>query len=164
MAFKMDVVADNLTTGAGPQTFEISGFGTPKAAMVFICRSDSTSPHASVGSHSIGFTTGISNNTCCAVLDENTVTGNTDAWRVHSDRRCGWVYTASGSEDVTVDFNAWTGNGVTFDFTGTAADDWNIVIVLFGATKLPQLGRGIGEGIKNFRRGVKSDDDDDDGA
>ena len=34
-----------------------------------------------------------------------------------------------------------------------------IVIVLFGATKLPQLGRGIGEGIKNFRRGLKSDDD-----
>lgn len=34
-----------------------------------------------------------------------------------------------------------------------------IVIVLFGATKLPQLGRGIGEGIKNFRRGIKSDDD-----
>ena len=35
-----------------------------------------------------------------------------------------------------------------------------IVIVLFGATKLPQLGRGIGEGIKNFRRGLKSDDDE----
>lgn len=34
-----------------------------------------------------------------------------------------------------------------------------IVIVLFGATKLPQLGRGIGEGIKNFRRGIKSDDE-----
>jgi len=34
-----------------------------------------------------------------------------------------------------------------------------IVIVLFGATKLPQLGRGIGEGIKNFRRGLKSDDE-----
>ena len=34
-----------------------------------------------------------------------------------------------------------------------------IVIVLFGATKLPQLGRGIGEGIKNFRRGLKTDDE-----
>ena len=34
-----------------------------------------------------------------------------------------------------------------------------IVVVLFGATKLPQLGRGVGEGIKNFRRGIKSDDD-----
>jgi len=35
-----------------------------------------------------------------------------------------------------------------------------IVIVLFGASKLPQLGRGIGEGIKNFKRGLKNDDDD----
>jgi len=34
-----------------------------------------------------------------------------------------------------------------------------IVIVLFGATKLPQLGKGIGEGIRNFRKGVKSDDE-----
>lgn len=29
-----------------------------------------------------------------------------------------------------------------------------IVIVVFGATKLPQLGRGLGEGISNFRDGL----------
>ena len=33
-----------------------------------------------------------------------------------------------------------------------------IVVVLFGAGKLPQLGRGLGEGISNFRQGLKSDD------
>ncbi len=33
-----------------------------------------------------------------------------------------------------------------------------IVIVLFGATRLPQLGKGLGEGIRNFKRGVKTDD------
>ena len=26
-----------------------------------------------------------------------------------------------------------------------------IVIILFGAAKLPQLGRGLGQGIKNFK-------------
>ena len=31
-----------------------------------------------------------------------------------------------------------------------------IVLVLFGATRLPQLGRGLGEGISNFRRGLRS--------
>lgn len=31
-----------------------------------------------------------------------------------------------------------------------------IVVVLFGATRLPQLGRGLGEGISNFRRGLKA--------
>ncbi|HEY8850520.1 MAG TPA: twin-arginine translocase TatA/TatE family subunit [Thermoanaerobaculia bacterium] len=29
-----------------------------------------------------------------------------------------------------------------------------IVIVIFGAGKLPQLGKGLGEGIANFREGL----------
>jgi len=29
-----------------------------------------------------------------------------------------------------------------------------IVIVIFGAAKLPQLGKGLGEGISNFRDGL----------
>lgn len=35
-----------------------------------------------------------------------------------------------------------------------------IVLVIFGASKLPQLGRGLGEGIKNFRKGMRDDDDE----
>lgn len=30
-----------------------------------------------------------------------------------------------------------------------------IILVLFGASRLPQLGRGLGEGISNFKRGLK---------
>lgn len=33
-----------------------------------------------------------------------------------------------------------------------------IVVVLFGATKLPQIGRGLGEAIRNFKQGTKGDD------
>ncbi len=33
-----------------------------------------------------------------------------------------------------------------------------IVIVLFGASRLPQLGKGLGEGIRNFKKGVKTDE------
>ena len=36
-----------------------------------------------------------------------------------------------------------------------------IVIVIFGASKLPQLGKGLGEGIRNFKKGLKSDDGND---
>jgi len=32
-----------------------------------------------------------------------------------------------------------------------------IVILIFGANKLPQLGRGIGSAIKNFKEGMKDD-------
>ena len=30
-----------------------------------------------------------------------------------------------------------------------------IILVVFGAGKLPQLGKGLGEGISNFRDGLK---------
>jgi sec-independent protein translocase protein TatA len=30
-----------------------------------------------------------------------------------------------------------------------------IVILIFGANRLPELGRGIGKGIKNFKDGMK---------
>ncbi len=35
-----------------------------------------------------------------------------------------------------------------------------ILVLLFGASKIPQLGKGLGEGIKNFRKGLKGDDAD----
>lgn len=38
-----------------------------------------------------------------------------------------------------------------------------IVVILFGATRLPQLGRGIGEGIRNFKKGIKGGDEPDSG-
>jgi sec-independent protein translocase protein TatA len=31
-----------------------------------------------------------------------------------------------------------------------------IVVLLFGVRKLPELGRGLGEGIKNFRESMKT--------
>ncbi len=34
-----------------------------------------------------------------------------------------------------------------------------IVVVVFGATKLPQLGDGLGKAIKNFKRAVNSQDE-----
>jgi sec-independent protein translocase protein TatA len=30
-----------------------------------------------------------------------------------------------------------------------------IVVVIFGATRLPQIGKGLGEGIRNFRSATK---------
>ena len=34
-----------------------------------------------------------------------------------------------------------------------------ILFLIFGASKLPQLGSGLGEGIKNFKRSIKGDDE-----
>lgn len=37
-----------------------------------------------------------------------------------------------------------------------------IVVIIFGSSKLPQLGKGIGEGIRNFRKGMRGEDEADD--
>jgi sec-independent protein translocase protein TatA len=31
-----------------------------------------------------------------------------------------------------------------------------ILVVLFGANKIPQLGKGLGEGIRNFKSAIKA--------
>lgn len=33
-----------------------------------------------------------------------------------------------------------------------------IIVVIFGASKIPQLGKGLGEGIRNFKKGLKDDE------
>jgi len=33
-----------------------------------------------------------------------------------------------------------------------------IIIIIFGARKLPELGKSLGEGIKNFRKSISSKD------
>ncbi len=37
-----------------------------------------------------------------------------------------------------------------------------ILVVLFGATRIPELGSSIGLGIRNFKKGLKQIDDDED--
>lgn len=38
---------------------------------------------------------------------------------------------------------------------------FGIVVVLFGAKRLPQLGSGVGQGIRNFKKGLSSETDED---
>lgn len=35
-----------------------------------------------------------------------------------------------------------------------------IIIVLFGANRIPTIGRGLGEGIRNFKKGLKSGEEE----
>jgi sec-independent protein translocase protein TatA len=34
-----------------------------------------------------------------------------------------------------------------------------IVVILFGARRLPELGAGVGKAIKNFKAGISGDDE-----
>jgi sec-independent protein translocase protein TatA len=37
-----------------------------------------------------------------------------------------------------------------------------IVIVLFGASRLPEIGRGVGEALKNFKKSISETSESDD--
>ena len=37
-----------------------------------------------------------------------------------------------------------------------------VIVLIFGAAKLPKLGKGLGEGIRNFKDGLKGDGKSDD--
>jgi sec-independent protein translocase protein TatA len=39
-----------------------------------------------------------------------------------------------------------------------------LVIVLFGASRLGEVGKGLGDGIRNFKKGISGDGDDADDA
>ena len=36
-----------------------------------------------------------------------------------------------------------------------------ILLVIFGASRIADIGKGLGEGIKNFKKGLKDSDDKD---
>lgn len=38
---------------------------------------------------------------------------------------------------------------------------FGILILIFGASKLSGIGKGLGEGIRNFKKGLKADDSSD---
>ncbi|MBN2803061.1 MAG: twin-arginine translocase TatA/TatE family subunit [Deltaproteobacteria bacterium] len=33
-----------------------------------------------------------------------------------------------------------------------------VIVLIFGAAKIPKLGKGLGEGIRNFKDGLKGED------
>ena len=36
-----------------------------------------------------------------------------------------------------------------------------IIVLIFGTSRLPELGKGIGEGIKNFKKSMKDEPEED---
>ncbi len=39
-----------------------------------------------------------------------------------------------------------------------------IILIVFGAGKIPQIGSGLGKGIRNFRKAVKGEEEDETAA
>lgn len=39
-----------------------------------------------------------------------------------------------------------------------------VVLIVFGAGRLPQIGGSLGKGLKNFRKGLKGEDEESEGG
>jgi sec-independent protein translocase protein TatA len=35
-----------------------------------------------------------------------------------------------------------------------------VIVLIFGTTRLPELGRGLGEGIRNFKKSMKDENEE----
>jgi sec-independent protein translocase protein TatA len=35
-----------------------------------------------------------------------------------------------------------------------------IIVLIFGTSRIPELGRGLGEGIRNFKKSVRGDEEE----
>jgi sec-independent protein translocase protein TatA len=35
-----------------------------------------------------------------------------------------------------------------------------IIVLIFGTSRIPELGRGLGQGIKNFKKAIKGEDEE----
>lgn len=35
-----------------------------------------------------------------------------------------------------------------------------IIVLIFGTSRIPELGKGLGEGIKNFKRAIKGEEEE----
>jgi hypothetical protein len=146
MAFKCDVVQKNLTTTASPTTddFTISGFGTPKAAIVIMSHTNSAAPHSAEAQMSIGFIDGTEAPGSCTMWSwiEDTGAGvNTNSGRGHSDRRCGLILGSfPGTEDVSLDWdNPFITDGVRFNVRNTASTNYNVMVILFGGDDIAEV-------------------------
>lgn len=38
-----------------------------------------------------------------------------------------------------------------------------IIVVLFGARRIPEIMRGLGQGVSSFKKGIRDENDEDDG-
>jgi sec-independent protein translocase protein TatA len=35
-----------------------------------------------------------------------------------------------------------------------------IIVLIFGTSRIPELGKGLGQGIKNFKKAIKGEDEE----
>lgn len=119
--------------GSGSQNWEVSGFGTPQAAIILMHNGGTADTDIAGALLSIGFYDG-TRQRCgyCNMLDATAATGAHSSASVFTDRvgRVSWP----GGDSRTVTSTAWSTNGISLTFDAGAARPYITVILIKGAT------------------------------
>jgi len=115
MSIEVAVVNGTTPTSTGTQSYEVSGFGTPQAAIIFVSESNTTNnPEVDVG-----FGIGLADGTreCFITNWANDNVGTTDTARHNNTTACAVLANSASTTHIVASFSAWSTNGITLNFT-----------------------------------------------
>lgn len=139
--FKMEVVRKAIRTDTGLETFTISGFGTPKAAIFIATLTTANSTTTADVAIGWGVTDGTNNRAIAVAGDDGVTTSNTD--RGISNTKCLFAVQGGGTLAYEGDFDSFGTDNVVIDITtnntGIAAF---VTCILIGGTDVAEVGVG----------------------
>lgn len=120
------------TASAGnTQTVDISGFGTPTAAIMFHCEADTNGASATSSRLSIGFTDGTRQNCCSFYANDALATSQVS--RHISDAAVIVTPDGTGTVFSQFSFNSWSANGIVLDIDVASAEGELVTLILIQA-------------------------------
>lgn len=130
---KVRMVRAGLNTSTGTQNFTVSGFGTPKAALVYVTRAVTAGTLANDAVLGIGITDGTNSYCVASFAEDATSTTNTNRTRATI-----LIQTTDSGDAVefAADFNAWVTDGLQINITTAPAGAYLLTVVLFGGDSL----------------------------
>jgi formylmethanofuran dehydrogenase subunit C len=127
------VVRQACPTTTGTQNFTVSGFGTPKAAMVIVTYAITDSTQRNNLSMSLGFTDG-TRNRCVAWQSEHNVSRSDCDMTNRTTSLCRLLTPGGTNVELEGDWNAWVTDGIQIDWTSVPAalNSPLVTVILFG--------------------------------
>ena len=144
MAIETAIATGLTPTSIGNVSFEVSGFGTPQAAIIYVNRAASGANPRVHAALSCGFTDGTLESTNSFSATDAVGTMVTDRY---SDLSNVINLGLSGSTSVEGSFSSWATNGITINFGKVSTIGFFVTVVLIkGCTNVKVGSLGLGTG------------------
>lgn len=139
--FRTTRVALNTTTGT--QDITLSGFGTPKAAIVLLSSGSADDTVTAGANFSIGFTDGTAANDRASVIHSADNVLTSDTGRNTSSANFGRIYNGTGSTLTVFDFDSWITDGIRINITFASGTNVFATFILIGGADVTNAYAGV---------------------